>query len=484
MNLYLGALLFYSVFLMALGLFISRRVKSSSDFLVAGRSLGPGKIFATFLAANIGAGSTVGATGLGYRYGLSAWWWVGSASIGTLLLSQFLGPKLWRVAKAHNLATLPDFLEFRYGKAVKAIISVLFWFGAMAILAAQLIAISWILNTVAGIPKWEGCLIGGAVAIVYCTAGGLMSSAFVNMFELAVTMSGLLLAIPFAIHALGGWSHVHELVLAQKGSGVATESMFSVVGVGSTQIFAWIAILIPSFMISPGLVQKVYGARDVKAVRVGVGLNSLGQAIFAFVPAVLGLCAFAALPHLANAELALPTAMKLLLPKWLGVWTLASIFSAELSATDAILFMLSTSLAVDLYKTFLRPNISQQKLLVASRVASVGAGVLGIILATVLPSIIAAVKIFYGLIAVSLFVPVVAGLYSRRVLSSAAVASIVSALAATILTMRLTQNNGVGILSPEAIGILTAAVVMIGFRVFHPGRAEDNSAFAGGTDAR
>ncbi len=28
-----------------------------------------------------------------------------------------------------------------------------------------------------------------------------MSSAFVNMFELAVTMSGLLLAIPFAIHA-------------------------------------------------------------------------------------------------------------------------------------------------------------------------------------------------------------------------------------------------------------------------------------------
>jgi len=93
---------------------------------------------------------------------------------------------------------------------------------------------------------------------------------------------------------------------------------------------------------------------------------------------------FAALPHLANPELALPTAMKLLLPKWLGVWTLASIFSAELSATDAILFMLSTSLAVDLYKTFLRPNISQQKLLVASRIASAGAGVLGILLATVL----------------------------------------------------------------------------------------------------
>jgi solute:Na+ symporter, SSS family len=475
-NLYLGGLLFYSVFLMALGIYISRRVKSSSDFLVAGRSLGPGRLFATFLAANIGAGSTVGATGLGYRFGLSAWWWVGSASIGTAILSQVLGPKLWTIAKANGLATLQDFLEFRYGKAVKAIIAVLFWFGAMAILAGQLIAISWILNTVAAIPKWGGCLIGGAVAIVYCTAGGLMASAFVNMFELAVTMSGLLLAVPFALHAVGGWRHLHQLVPA--------DSMFSIVGVGPRQVIAWAAILIPSFMISPGLVQKVYGARDVKTVRLGVGLNSVGQAVFAFVPALLGLCAFAALPHLVNPELALPTAMKLLLPRWLGIWALASIFSAELSATDAILFMLSTSLAVDLYKTFLEPGISQQKLLRVSRIASVGAGVLGILLAAVLPSIIAAVSIFYGLIAVALFVPVMAGLYSRRVLSGAAITSILSAVAVTVLTMRLTGNRGVGWLSPQAIGIATAALVMVGFRFFHPGFVRANPAFAGGTDTR
>jgi SSS family solute:Na+ symporter len=475
-NPYLGGLLFYSVFLMALGIYISRRVKNSSDFLVAGRSLGPGRLFATFLAANIGAGSTVGATGLGYRFGLSAWWWVGSASIGTLVLSQVLGPKLWTIAKANGLATLQDFLEFRYGKAVKAIIAVLFWFGAMAILAGQLIAISWILNTVAGIPKWEGCLIGGGVAVVYCTAGGLMASAFVNMFELAVTMSGLLLAVPFALHAVGGWQHLHQLVPA--------DSMFSMVGVGSKQVLAWAAILVPSFMISPGLVQKVYGARDVKTVRLGVGLNSVGQAVFAFVPGLLGLCAFASLPHLANPELALPAAMKLLLPKWLGIWALASIFSAELSATDAILFMLSTSLAVDLYKTFLQPGISQQKLLRVSRFASVGAGILGILLAAVLPSIIAAVSIFYGLIAVALFVPVVAGLYSQRVLSGAAITSILSAVAVTLVTIRLTGSRGVGLLSPQAIGIGTAALVMVGFRLFHPGYAQANPAFAGGTDTR
>src|ERR1700730_7875389 len=109
MNIYLGALLFYSLFLMALGLFISRRVKSSSDFLVAGRSLGPGKLFGTFLAANIGAGSTVGATGLGYRFGMSAWWWVGSASIGTFVLATMLGPRLWQIAQRYSLHTMGDF---------------------------------------------------------------------------------------------------------------------------------------------------------------------------------------------------------------------------------------------------------------------------------------------------------------------------------------------------------------------------------------
>jgi len=467
---------------MTLGLVISRRVKNSADFLVAGRSLGPGRVFATFLAANIGAGSTVGATGLGYRLGMSAWWWVGSASIGSLLLSQFLGPKLWTVAKKHGLATLPDFLEFRYDKRVKAMISVLFWLGTMALLAAQLIAISTILNTVAGIPKWAGCLIGGMVAIVYCTAGGMMSSSFVNMFELSVTMSGLLLAVPFALHAVGGWGHLHTVIAAQKGA--AAGGMFSMTGVGAKQICAWLAILVPSFMISPGLVQKVYGARDVGAVRKGVALNAAGQAVFAFVPAVLGLCALAALPHLANPELALPAAMKLLLPQWLGVWTLASIFSAELSSTDAILFMLSTSLAVDLVKTFVRPGISQRGLLRVSRGAMVIAGAAGIVLATVLPSIIAAVTVFYGLIAVSLFVPVVAGLYSKRVMTPAAIASIVSALAATLGTLRLTNGHGVWVLSAQAVGILTAAVVMVGFRVLAPGRARENAAFAGGTESR
>ena len=459
MNPYLLGLLAYSALLMTLGIIISRRVKASADFLVAGRSLGPGLIFTTFLAANIGAGSTVGATGLGYRFGMSAWWWVGSASIGTFILARFIGPRLWSLAKQHSLNTMGDFLEYRYGKAVKGVIAVLLWVGTLAILAGQLIAISWILNVVIGLPKWAGCAVGGTVAIVYCAAGGLMAAAFVNIVELTLTMSGLLLSVPFALHALGGWEAM--VGSATQAAHLAGNSinLFSITGIGLKRLLGYVVILTPSFMVSPGLAQKLYGAKDARAVRIGVGLNSFGQAAFAFVPAILGLCAFAAYPRLSNPELALPTIMIHILPKWLGIWALASIFSAELSATDAILFMLSTSLVVDLYKTFLNPTVSEGKLLSVSRATTVFAGVLGVLLAGVLPSVIAAVSIFYGLLAVSLFVPVLFGLFWSRVSARAALVSIAGAVLTTVVVIRTTHGQGWGILSPQAIGIICAAVI-------------------------
>src|SRR6476659_2771052 len=112
---YLALLVVYSAAQSALGLWIGRRVRTATDFFVAGRRLGPGLIFSTMLAANIGGGSTVGATGLGYRDGLSAWWWVGSAAMGSMVLALWIGPRIRRLAGQHDLKTVGDFLELRYG---------------------------------------------------------------------------------------------------------------------------------------------------------------------------------------------------------------------------------------------------------------------------------------------------------------------------------------------------------------------------------
>src|SRR5215470_5866423 len=118
---YLLIIIVYSAAQIALGVWISRRVQHASDFFVAGRRLGPGLLFATFLAANIGGGSTIGATGLGYRDGLAAWWWVGSAGLGSIALALWIGPRIRALSAQHDLRTLGDFLEWRYDGRVRAV---------------------------------------------------------------------------------------------------------------------------------------------------------------------------------------------------------------------------------------------------------------------------------------------------------------------------------------------------------------------------
>jgi SSS family solute:Na+ symporter len=472
LNLYLIFLLAYAVLLIVVGLLVSRRVKKAADFFVAGRTLGPGLLATTFLAANIGAGSTVGASGLGYRFGLSAWWWVGSAAIGSFILAATVGPKIWALAEKYQLDTVGDYLDRRYSRAIRATVAVLLWLGTLAILAAQLIAIAWILDVVAGLPKWQGCLLGGLVVVTYFAAGGLLTAVWVNLVELIVLIAGLLVALPFALDHLGGWPAAVEQVSSHLAGGAEADRFFSFTGIGLKGILAYVVILVPSFIVSPGLIQKAYGARDQRAVRLGVGLNALALFFFAVVPPLFGVLAFARYPELANPELALPTVLKEMLPLWLGVLVLAAIFSAEISSCDAILFMLSTSLSVDLYKTFLNPRVTEKKLLAISRATAVVAGLLGIALAIRLPSIISALTIFYGLLAVALFVPLLLGLYWRRASARAALVSILGAVPTTFVLDRWTAGQGWGILSPPALGILVGLLLAFITTLAFPPRRE------------
>ena len=108
------------------------------------------------LAANIGAGATVNVAGLAYREGLNAWWWSGSAGLASFALAFWVGPRLWTLAKEHGFYTTGDFLEFRYGATVRAVITSLVCFGSLWILAAQLIAGAAIISVLTGAPRWVG----------------------------------------------------------------------------------------------------------------------------------------------------------------------------------------------------------------------------------------------------------------------------------------------------------------------------------------
>ena len=451
MSLHLIVLLVYAAALMGIGLWIGRTVRSSAEFFVAGRRLGPSLLFSTMLAANIGAGSTVAAAGLGYADGLSAWWWVGSAGLGSIVLAFWIGPRIRRIAAEQGLRTLGDYLEYRFGEHVRATITVLLWMGTLAILAAQIIGIGWVLNVVVGLPPWLGCLIGGGVVIVYFTAGGLLTAAWVNAVQLVVLLAGFVVALPLAVTAAGGWNDIYEATRT-------VDAAYWNVWQGGSSGWFYLVMLGPAFIISPGLLQKTYGARDDRTVRLGVGLNAAVLLVFAAMPPLLGMIARSVEPALDNPELALPTLLMDVLPPAVGALGLAALFSAEVSSSDAILFMLATSLSQDLYRRHVDPDASDRQLLTVARRAAVTGGVLGTGLAIVAASIASVLQLFYTLLTVSLFVPVLGGLYTRRVGPREAMGAIAGGVGSFAVVQVLAAGERVLGMTPAMIGLLGALV--------------------------
>jgi SSS family solute:Na+ symporter len=453
MNLYVVVLGLYSLGLMAFGLWIGRRVHAASDFFVAGRRLGPGLIFSTMLAANIGAGSTVGATGIGYSHGVSAWWWVGSAALGSTILALRVGPSLRHIAAAHNLKTLGDYLEFRYSRGVRAGLSALLWVASIAVPAGQLIAIGGILEAVAAVPFAVGCAIGGVVVVVYFAAGGLLTSAWVNVVQLIVKLAGFAVAVPLALAAVGGWNGLTSVDPPEPA--YWTWWRTGIPGI------MYVAALGPAFFLSPGLLQKVFGARDDRAVRIGVGLNAVGLFLFAGVPVVLGIIARSQFSALSDERQALPMLLVHTLPPVVGALGLAAVFSAEISAADAGLFMLTTSLSQDLYKRFVAPDASDRHVLIIARWTSLLCGAFAVLLAIASASIVQVLTFFYTALTVILFVPVVGGLYVPRTTTRQVWPATVAGVLTMIVMQVVAGDQGLGPVTPAVGGLLAAIAAWV-----------------------
>jgi SSS family solute:Na+ symporter len=241
---------------------------------------------------------------------------------------------------------------------------------------------------------------------------------------------------------------------------------------GGASGVVYLAMLGPAFVVSPGLLQKLYGARDDRAVRLGVGFNALGLLTYAIVPVVLGMIAHLRFPQLATPDLALPMILMHGLPAAVGTLGLAAVFSAELSSADAVLFMLTTSLSQDLYKRFVAPAADERRVLLVARLTTIAAGAAGTALAIVSPTVIGALSIFYTLLGVSLFVPIIAGLYVKRSTTVEALVSIAAGVGGMLFAHIATGGRGYGHLTPAIVGLIAAVtgflVVMVAREAWSP----------------
>jgi SSS family solute:Na+ symporter len=251
-----------------------------------------------------------------------------------------------------------------------------------------------------------------------------------------VMIGGLLIAVPLVL------SHVGGVAAISAAPGVPATFWDPWYSIGGLSGWTMLILLTPGFIISPGLVQKTYGAESARAVRVGVAAAGIIQLLFSFLPVLLGMAARVSHPGIESTNDVLPTVLANDLPVYLGALALAAVFSAEVSTCDAILFMLSTSSSKDLYQRFVNPEASAEQVLKVARLAALAGGVAGMFLAIQLQTIVDALRIFYSLMGTTLFVPVAGALLFPRAGAREAMTGIVVGVGSLLAVYFGTDRTG------------------------------------------
>ncbi len=235
-----------------------------------------------------------------------------------------------------------------------------------------------------------------------------------------VILAGFALAVPYAVGNAGG---VDVVSTAAPG----TSFWF---GVSAAAGWPLLLLVAPNFFLSPGLLQRAFAAKDEASLRKGIGWCGVLLLIFAFAPVALGMSARLLLPDMADAPLQqiLPALLATAMPPAVGALALAAVFSAEISSADAVLYMLSTSGARDIYRGVFKPDATDAQLLTAARIIAVIGGIGGFILVFYYESIYQALGAFYSVVGVTLLAPVIGGLFLPRGGRVAAMSSIVVGL--------------------------------------------------------
>jgi solute:Na+ symporter, SSS family len=217
-------------------------------------------------------------------------------------------------------------------------------------------------------------------------------------------------------------------------------------------------LLAPAFFLSPGLLQKAFGARNPETLTRGVGWSGVVLMVFAWFPVMLGMAARHLHPDLAVAELALPAVLAANVPIAVGSLALAAVLSAELSSADAVLFMLATSGARDFYRGVLRPSASDADVLRVARWLAVVGGAVGFGLTFYLDSVVSAITLFYQLMIVTLFAPILGGLLLPRASRWSALAAMLVGVATLVTTGIATGGAGWGWAPPHFLGLVASGI--------------------------
>ncbi|WP_406476473.1 sodium:solute symporter [Streptomyces platensis] len=325
-----AVIVLYLAGMLAMGWWGMRRAKSKSDFLVAGRRLGPAMYSGTMAAIVLGGASTIGGVGLGYQYGLSGAWMVFTIGLGLLALSVFFSARIARL----KVYTVSEMLDLRYGGSAGIISGVVMWAYTLMLAVTSTIAYATIFDVLFGLDRSLSIILGGVIVVAYSTLGGMWSITLTDMVQFVVkTIGVLLLLLPIAVIKAGGFAEMKAQL---------PDDYFAPLGIGGQTVFTYVLIYSFGMLIGQDIWQRVFTARSDKVARLGGTAAGTYCLAYALAGAVIGTAAKVLYPHLGSPDDAFATIVRDALPVGVRGLVLAAALSAVMSTSSGALIACAT----------------------------------------------------------------------------------------------------------------------------------------------
>ncbi|KPC60774.1 sodium:solute symporter [Streptomyces chattanoogensis] len=445
----------YLLGIVGVGWWGKKRAASKSDFLVAGRRLGPLMYTGTMAAVVLGGASTIGGVRLGYTYGVSGAAMVFAIGLGLLALSIFFSARIARL----RVYTVAEMLSLRYGGTASVISGVVMWIYTLMLVVTSTIAYASVFDVLFDVPRWAAIVFGGTIVVGYSVLGGMWSITLTDMVQFVIKSVGVLvLLLPIAVVKAGGFSAMADRL---------PHGFLSPTSIGGQTIFTYVLIYTFGMLIGQDIWQRVFTARNDKVAAWGGTVAGVYCLVYALAGAVIGMATKVLYPHLGSPDQAFATIVERALPVGVKGLVLAAALSAMMSTASGALIASATVANNDVWARLRRrghhatevaSDLEDRDEVRENRLAIAILGVASMVIACLLGDVLAALTVAYNLLVGGLLVPILGGLVWKRGNLQGALASMIAG-GITVITLMVTH----GLLANEPIyfGLLASLVAYV-----------------------
>lgn len=332
---FLSALILYLIVFLIIGIMDIKKIRSFTDYSVAGKSQSSFTVVMTLLATVVGASTTIGITDTVYKIGFPGIWWLAFGAIGLILQSVFLSERVRKI----NADTLPDLAGRTVGKAAEFLIALIIVVSWVGVIAGQLVAMNSLITFALGKSDKVIFTIVSLIIIAYTTIGGQISVVRTDKLQLIIILLGVIACLVYLYGFIGGNTTdvINNVELLNENYTPA--NLF-------TQFF----VIGGVYFLGPDIMSRNFISKDEHTAKNSARISGIVLLIFSLVITLVGMwIRFNVTPEELGGSGALMYAVSLL-PKALGILLLFGLLSAILSSTDTCLINASTIFVKDILK--------------------------------------------------------------------------------------------------------------------------------------